>query len=75
MTVGNEQAFREGWMLADVGTHMDIQRLDDPSSVPGLGVLEPKFANDQEAWEHVINQAIAGSAYHLLAIQLAGEKP
>ena len=67
----NEQAYKEGWVLAECEHYFDIQRLDDPSSVPGLGYTEPKFNDDTEAWEYVIKKSLEGSFYHLTALAIS----
>lgn len=60
----------EGWNVFDCGRRADgsprieLQRIDDPEQG------EPKFAADDEAWQHVLNIAQAGSALHLEALRM-----
>ncbi len=62
------QALAEGWDLfsLDCG-RVGIQRLDDPS-LDDLGYDAPKFEHDDAAWDFVVAQANAGSAYHRIAL-------
>ena len=55
-------AFREGWILTDVGGRLDIQRVDE------LDVFE----NDDAALEHIREQAGKGSVLHEKALVLHG---
>lgn len=67
----NTQALSEGWDLFDVDGRLALQRIDDPAADPEFfGYSEPKFASDTAAILYVAGYAIAGSAYHLQAIDL-----
>lgn len=56
----NTQAETEGWSIfsANTGPEFQIQR-DDEMAI---------FAEDKDAWSHVIGQANTGSDYHQRAI-------
>lgn len=69
----NTQALAEGWDLFDVDGRIQLQRIDDPSSVEGLGYDESKFASDTHALIFVAKQADAGSTYHWDALDRVGE--
>lgn len=58
------QARSEGWAIfsASGGRHQ-LQRLDE----------EAIFPNDDQAWEFVVRRALAGSEYHLEALQALKE--
>lgn len=64
------QANAEGWGLFDCGLlddgnpHIELQRLDNPAD----GKLP--FADDGAAWDHVVEQARAGSTLHQHALQM-----
>lgn len=61
-------AKREGWDVFDCGLNhegkpeIQLQREDCPEDG------EPAFANDRDAWQHVVTQARAGSALHRAAL-------
>ncbi|MGI4943919.1 MAG: hypothetical protein ACRYHQ_25720 [Janthinobacterium lividum] len=63
-TVLAETGWKEGWTLSECGVHPDgspiiqLQKLD--SQQPEL----PSFANDRDAWDHVVARARTGSAPH-----------
>ena len=65
------KARADGWEVLDCGRHddgaprMQIQRVDDP----GDGG-DPRFAEDRDAWQHVVDRARAGSALHRAALSL-----
>jgi len=64
---------KEGWILTnDSSERVTISRLDDPSSVEGLDFTEPKFQDDQEAYDTVACRAEERSPLHLLALWLQG---
>ena len=69
---GNDQAFSEGWGLFDVDGRYQLQRLDNPEEIPGLGYEEPKFESDMDVMAHIVLQAIAGSTYHAEAMYSIG---
>ena len=60
----------EGWDVFDCGLHPDgsphveIQRVDNPDSG------RPVFADDADAWQHVVDRARLGSALHLRALEM-----
>ena len=60
----------EGWSIFDCGCRQDgsrwleIQRIDSPEAGT------PVFADDSDAWRHVVARARAGSALHLRALQM-----
>ena len=64
------QANAEGWGLFDCGLlddgnpHIELQRLDNPADG------ELPFADDGAAWDHVVEQARAGSTLHQHALQM-----
>lgn len=63
------QACAEGWdLFDDVDYGVQIQRLDDPSSIEGLGFTEPRFESDDFAIECVRNNAKQGMILHEIAI-------
>jgi hypothetical protein len=66
----NARALQEGWDLMDLEGRWTIQKIDDPSSVEGLDYTEPKFASDTRAVMHVAEQAMFGSQYHFIALDL-----
>lgn len=70
----NTQALTEGWDLFHVdydhASGLEIQRIDDPMSVPDLGYDDPKFTDDNEAMAFVVSRANTGSAYHKAALSL-----
>lgn len=73
MSYGNTlQALEEGWDLFDVDGRFQLQKLDDPASVPELGYTEPKFKSDLDALLFVAHQALRGSKYHRNALALIG---
>ena len=58
-------ALQEGWGLFDVNGTLDLQRLDEPEDGG-----KPVFDSDADAIRYVVNRALEGSAFHLLAIYL-----
>jgi hypothetical protein len=67
---GPSLAEAEGWNVFDCGCReegsprVEIQRIDSPQA----GALV--FADDNDAWRHVVTRARAGSALHLRALQM-----
>ncbi len=67
----NERAFQEGWYICECsgssnGTWQLVQ-VDDPTShEPSLPAHS--FNGDEDAWKHVVKQALAGSQYHRNAL-------
>ena len=63
------EANAEGWDVFDCGRREDgsaraeLRRVDCPEN------LDPVFPNDQEAWEHVVAKARAGSTLHLQGLR------
>jgi hypothetical protein len=59
----------EGWVLSDAGTspegvrRIQIQRLDNPE------IGRPRFADDHDAWAHVVAHAREGSLLHRDALK------
>jgi len=57
-------AWQEGWtltylgLLSDGSHRIELKRID----IPATGV--PGFAEDHDAWDHVVARARAGSALH-----------
>jgi len=71
----NRVSMQEGWILTnDSSGRVTIARLDDPASVPELNYTEPKFKDDQEAYEFVGKLCKMGSHLHFVAIWLQGYK-
>ncbi len=70
----HESAHRDGWTIADCGAYSDgsrrveLQRLNNPP--PG----SPAFAEDRDAWLHVVQQARSGSFLHNHALQLVDRR-
>ena len=65
----------EGWDIFTVERegetpHLEIQKLDDPASIPELGYAEPKFDYDEDAVAFVADRART-SDYHKRALELA----
>ena len=64
-----DTAWKEGWTVSECGQHSDgsarvqLQKIDAPAA----GI--PAFADDADAWKHVVSQARAGSALHRDALQ------
>ncbi len=62
-------AWQEGWTLAFLGLlsdgnrRIELKRIDTPAA----GALG--FAEDHDAWDHVVAQARAGSALHRDALE------
>jgi len=62
-------AWQEGWTLSGCGTlddgspQIQLQCLDAPE--PGV----PTFAEDHDAWDHVVARARTGSVLHRDALQ------
>ena len=60
----------EGWSVFDCGCpedgspRVEIQRVDSPEAG------DPVFADDSDAWQHVVTRARAGSALHRRALQM-----
>ena len=67
-TFDHAAAAREGWAVSDCGPSFEgarqaqLQRLD----VPPDG--QPAFADDRDAWMHVVARARAGSSLHRAAL-------
>ncbi len=59
------QAMKEGWSLFDVSGRLDLQCVDEPEDGSA-----PVFPDDESAIRYVVNRALKGSAFHLLAIYL-----
>jgi hypothetical protein len=66
----NARALQEGWDLMELEGRWTIQKIDDPSEVEGLNYTEPKFLSDTRAVMHVCEQAMFGSHYHFVALDL-----
>ncbi len=64
-------ALAEGWDIFEVrdSEHepFELSRLDTPSD-HDVGYDEPKFDDDINAWQHVIERAMAGSVLHNKAL-------
>lgn len=64
-------AGKEGWDLFSCGDSdhepFELERVDFPDEAD-LPFDEPKFDDDTDAWEHVIEQATAGSPLHNKAL-------
>lgn len=64
-----EAAGREGWDIFECGDSehepFELERLVDPASVPELGLDQPAFEDDPDAWEHVVTMATAGDGTDL----------
>ncbi len=64
----NIAAAREGWALFECGPdpagrpQIQLQREDGPED------REPPFADDRDAWLHVVTRARAGSTLHRAAL-------
>ncbi len=60
----------EGWGIFDCGVlddgtpHVELQRIDCPADG------HPPFPDDGAAWDHVVDQARAGSTFHQHALQM-----
>lgn len=69
----HDAAAREGWAVVACGPTFEgaferqLQRLDTP---PGGG---PAFAEDRDAWLHVVSRARAGSVLHRAALDAVDE--
>ncbi len=65
-TFDHAAARREGWDVFHCDALADgerqLQRVDAPEDG------EPPFANDRDAWNHVVSRARAGSALHRAAL-------
>ena len=65
-----ETAHGEGWTISEAAPcapgqpGIQLQRLDSPE------VGEPVFADDRDAWTHVVQRAREGSALHRLVLTL-----
>ena len=65
-----EAAHGEGWTISEAAPcapgrpGIQLQRMDSPE----MG--EPTFADDRDAWTHVVQRAREGSANHRLALTL-----
>lgn len=58
----NTQAFEEGWGIFDCeGSENDQWQLQKSDE-------DAVFASDEDAWLFVVDHAIAGSAYHIAAL-------
>lgn len=64
------KANAEGWGIFDCGVlddgtpHVELQRIDCPADG------NPPFSDDGAAWDHVVDQARAGSTFHQHALQM-----
>lgn len=59
----NTQAANEGWCISECfGSKNGPWQLQKDD-------CQDKFAKDSEAWQHVVTQADAGSAYHKAALE------
>lgn len=74
----NVQALAEGWDLfwtdRDHASGLELQRVDDPMSLPELGYDDPKFASDEDARAFVVQRAAEGSDYHARALDRLSAK-
>jgi len=72
-TFDHAAARREGWDVFDCGLdpegkpEIQLQREDCPEDG------EPAFADDRDAWNHVVTQARAGSALHRAALDAVND--
>lgn len=68
-----DAAALEGWAVVDCGPSFDgaftaqLQRLDTPPDG------RPGFAEDRDAWLHVVSRARAGSTLHRAALDAVDE--
>ena len=68
LSFDNADAAREGWALFECGPdpegrpQIQLQREDAPED------REPPFADDRDAWLHVVTRARAGSTLHRAAL-------
>ena len=65
-----EAAHREGWTVSEAApagpgqAGIQLQRLDSPES------SDPVFADDRDAWTHVVSRAREGSPMHRQGLAL-----
>ena len=67
-TFDNAQAYKEGWGLFTTDGGCAIMKLDDPKSVDESYPEDSPFKSDRAAFQFVVDQACAGSAYHRRAL-------
>lgn len=65
----------EGWAIFECDDgYLRLLRLDCPNDADESLPREPIFASDQQAREHVMDCANAGSACHAAALELDGTR-
>jgi hypothetical protein len=78
MTITCDIGFNEGWGIFqntdDEHEPFELNKLDDPASLPELGIDEPVFDDDVSAWEFVIAKAMEGSTLHNEALLFLAEQ-
>ncbi len=64
----NSAAAREGWGVFDAGPDPSGRAVLQLQAVPAPAGASSPFARDEDAWQHVVGRARAGSALHRLAL-------
>ena len=65
----SDAAAREGWNLWEADGETQVQRYDDPESIPKVKI--PHLEDDAAAWSLVVAGVRAGSSLHMKAFRLA----
>ena len=64
----HETAWKEGWTIAECGLHPDGARVVQLQKMENCRHGSSNFAEDRDAWQHVVTQARDGWPYHRMAL-------
>ena len=67
-TFDHAAAAKEGWAVSDCGSSFEGARQAQLQRLDALPDGQPAFADDRDAWMHVVARARAGSILHREAL-------